>query len=233
MLNIVMDRFGFPPEVIERVKQSIPVTETVLGGTGWLDSFWTAHDNHSVTLERKTVSDLSNRVDELETQLKNALVRADEVLLLIEGIMDCIENSTILYKQSQRNGMFYRDRIVNRPLQYYLGFVYRLDKLGVTTFWTPSKKATATAVVEFVKASNKPEFSTFRRYIRPKPKIPQPDIVVQRLMGLGLGEKVAIALAGKFGSVWNVLHASPQELQHIDGVGTKTVDKLFKEIGKT
>ena len=233
MLSIVMDKFGFPPEVIEQVGYSIPVTPAVLGGTGWLDSFWTAHDNHTITLERKTVSDLSGRVDELETQLKNALAKADEVMLLIEGIMDCIENSTILYRQSQKNGMFYRDRIINRPLQYYLGFIYRLDKLGVATFWTPSMRATAAAVVEFVKASNKPEFRTFRRYIRVKPKIPQPNPVVQKLMGLGLGEKAATSLAGQFGSVWNVLHASPQELQRIDGIGTKTVDKLFKEVGRT
>jgi len=234
-LNVVLDKFGFPFETIQEIKKSLSVTESVLAGTGLLDSFWTAYDSHPITMERKEVHDLSHRVDDLETQLKKAIQKLGddgEVILLIEGIMEPVNNSTVLYKMKKDGSLFFRERVVNRPYAYYMGFFWRLDKLGVSVFWTASPRGTAAAVVEFVKASNKAEFTTFRRYIKKKPHIPHLNPQVEHLMGLGVGEMRARALIGKFETVWNVLHADEDELTKVEGVGKVTIKDLMEGVGK-
>ena len=82
-LNILIDQLSSPQIIVEEVKAQIPVTVCNLTNTGYLDYLWYAYDNHSVTLERKTVQDFSGRVDDTERQLKRALGTADEVGLII------------------------------------------------------------------------------------------------------------------------------------------------------
>ena len=236
-LNIVMDRFGFPIEVIEQVKQYISVTESVLAKTGLLDSFWSAYDHHPITLERKEVHDFAHRINDLELQLKGAIQKVGdtgEVILLIEGIMSPVNNSTVLYRMKKDGSLFFRERVVNRPYSYYMNFIYALDKLGVSTYWTANPKGTAVALVSFVKESNKPEFTTFKRYIKQKPSIPQLNPQVERLMSLshGLGVTRAQALIAQFGTVWNTINADESELIKVDGVGVKTARDLLEGIGR-
>lgn len=234
-IAIVMDRFGFPFETIEEVKQSISVSETILARTGLLDSFWTGHDGHSITLERKEVHDFAHRVNDLELQLKRAIQKVGdtgEVLLLIEGIMEPVNGSTVLYRAKKDGSLFFRERVINRPYSYYMGFLWALDKLGVSTFWTASPKGTAAALVEFVKASNRPEFTTFRRYIKKKPAIPNLDPQVERLMGLGLGATRAQALIAQFGTVWDVLNANESELVKVEGIGKVIARTLLEGVGR-
>jgi len=231
-LNIVMDTLSFPPEIIETVSRHISVTTTILSKTGLLDAFWTAVDNHTITLERKEVHDFVHRVDDLEAQLKNAMNKADEILLLIEGIIEPIDNSTVLYRQKKDGSLFFRERVVNRPYLYYMNFIWRLDKLGVSTFWTATPNATAITLVGMVQSSNKPEFTTFRRYLKQKPVIGTPNPQILKLMGLGLGETRATSLIERFGTVWNVLNASEDELLKVTGIGEKTIKELLEGIGK-
>jgi len=237
-LNIVMDRLGFPIEVIEEVKHSILVTEAILGRTGLLDSLWSAFDAHPITLERKEVHDFACRVDDLELQLKKAIQTIGdkgEVLLLIEGIMEPVDGSTVLYRQKKDGSLFFRERVINRPYAYYMGFLWRLDKLGVSTFWTASQRGTAAALVEFVRCSNKPEFTTFQRYIKQKPAIKNLNPQVERLMGLspGLGVVRAQALIQTFGTVWQVINAQEEELLKVKGMGEVTIKNLLDGIGRT
>ena len=234
-LDVIMDNLSFPLEIIEEVKKQLKVTETCLTGTGFLDAVWTGYDNHLIILERKEVHDLAGRVDDLERQLKRAIEKVGsggEVILLIEGVFEPIENSTILYKKSRDKNVIYRDRVVGRPYAYYMSFLWALDKLGVSTFWTSSFKGTAEALVAFVKESNKSEYTTFARYIKSKPKIKSLNPQVERLMGLGVGEKRAEALIERFGTVWNVLSAKPEDLAATSGVGIKTATQILKNVGK-
>jgi hypothetical protein len=240
-VNIVMDKFGFPSEVISEIEQQIPVAQTVLGGTGLLDCCWTAFDNHMITLERKAIGDFVNRVDDLEIQLRNAFTKADEVALLIEGVLIPIDDKCCFrfYQSHKSNAFFPADQIVNRPYKYYMGFIYRLDKLGVTTYWTANGHGTAQAMIEFVQASNKAEYTTFKRYIRKKPSIPYNDDPLEnvkgkqivKLMGMGLGEKQAETLINKFGTVWQVIHADRKAMLG-NGIGDTTLDKFFEGLGR-
>ena len=228
---IIVDTFE-PPEIGYILKQKIETTTADLQPLGFLDYLWYGCDNHSITVERKEVHDFVNSLDRLELQLKKALGRADEVILLTEGIFEPIESSTITYREKKDGGVFFRDRVKNMPYAYFMGFLWRIDKLGVSYFSTASMKGTAVALLEFYKASQDSEYTTFKRYIKRKPTIMQPNPAVTKLMGLGMGEMRAIALIKKFKTVWAVLHADIDDLLQVEGVGKKTIEELMKGIGK-
>jgi len=230
-IAIVADIFE-PPQIKEDLEKSMLVTVAALEPLGLCDYLWFAHDNHKITVERKEVHDFAHRIDDLERQLKTALDHADEVILLIEGVLEPIDNSTILYKQKKDGTLFYRDRVSNYPYSYFMGFLWQLDKLGISTFYTASMKGTASALTEFVKKSNDPEFTTFKRYLRERPDIPELDPQINTLIQLHVGEMRATALIKRFGTVWNVFHASNKELLEVEGIGQKTIDNLFARIGR-
>ena len=232
-IAIVADQFE-PSLIRLGLKEMMPTTVTSLEPLGLLDYFWTAHDNHTITLERKEVHDLANRVNDLEIQLRKCIEqkKADEILLLVEGIMEPVNGSTVLYKKKRDGSIYYRERVVNYPYSYYMGFIYRLDKMGISTFWTASEKGTVVALCEFVSCSNKHEFTTFNRYIRTRPDIPTLDPQVNTLVQLGLGEMRSKNLIAVYGTAWKVLHTKESELIKVDGIGEKTIEFLFKKLGR-
>lgn len=236
MISLVVDTFE-PAEVKEEVKASIPISVVTLAKTGFCDYLWTGYDGHLITAERKEVHDLAGRVDDLEVQLKNAIKAVGdkgEVILIVEGLMIPVGNATMLYKQKRDGTIFFQDRIANRPYAYYMSFIYALDKLGVSTYWTGSMQGTASALVSFVKESNKPEFTTFNRYIKAKPKMAVLNPQVEGLMNLchGIGASRAQALIKQFGTVWGVLSADESELVQVDGIGKVIAKKIAQDIGK-
>jgi len=234
-MNIVVSVFE-PEEIKERLKQSLSVTVTSLEGAGYCDYLWWAHDGHPITVERKSVQDFSNRVDALELQLKKALKtvgETGEVIFLQEGVMDCVDNSAMLYRQKTDGSIFYRTRIASRPYKYFQGFIYRIQKLGVDYHNTASIKGTVASLVEFVHASQKEEYTTFSRYIRTRNKIKQLNPDVQMLYEMGVGIHKAEALITKFHNVWGVLNASKKDLLSVEGVGKKFVEEwLHGAVGK-
>ena len=232
-IAIVVDQFE-PSLIRLGLKETMPTTVTSLEPLGLLDYFWTAHDNHTITLERKEVHDLAHRVNDLELQLRKAIESkvADEILLLIEGIMEPVDGSTVLYRKKRDGSIYYRERVVNYPYSYYMGFIYRLDKLGISTFWTASEKGTVAALTEFVACSNKAEFTTFNRYIRTRPDIPTLNPQVNTLVQLGLGEMRSKNLIERYGTAWKVLHTKKEELLEVDGIGEKTIEFMFRKLGR-
>ena len=230
-IAIVVDNHE-PLDISEELARQLTTTRANLVGTGYCDYLWFAGDGHSITVERKEVHDLAGRVDVLEGQLKRGLVKADEVILLVEGVYEPIEGGAIMYRQKHDGSIFYKERCMGRPYAYYQSFFWKLDKMGVSTFHTSSKKGTAYALAEFVKASQDAQYQTFNRYIRDKPRIISLDPQVKLLMGLGLGEVRAKAMIAKYGDVWTVLQQSVDELCSVEGIGKKTAEGLLKGVGK-
>lgn len=235
-LGIVVDTFE-PLVIKEELKKSLPTSVVTLAKTGYSDYLWTAADGHVITAERKEVHDFASRVDDLEIQLKNALKAVGErgeVILIIEGIMEPAGSSTVLFRAKRDGSMFFRERVVNRPFAYFMNFIYALDKQGISVYWTASLQSTAAALVSFVTESNKAEFTTFRRYIKKKPNIPNLNPQVAGLLNLchGIGVVRAQALIGKFGTVYKVLTADKSKLLTVTGIGEGVVKQIFTDIGR-
>lgn len=229
---IIVDSFE-PLDIAEGLKTHLEVVQTKLVGTGFCDYCWYAHDGRSITVERKAVSDLVNNMDRLETQLKNALATADEVILLIEGILEPVSNgSTVVYRQVQGKSMFVSDRLANRPYSYFIGFIRRIEKLGVSHVFTANKIATIETLAEFVKIDNNPETKIFNRIIRTKPVISTANPQVKALVNMGLSEARATILIARYETIWNLLHQKPEELEKLKGIGKETAKKIFDLVGK-
>lgn len=232
LTTIIVDTFE-PPDIVEGLKHHLEVVSNRLVGTGFCDYLWYAADGHSVTVERKAVADLANNVDRLEIQLKNALQTADEVILLIEGVIEPVSNgSTVLYRQAHGKSMYVSDRLVNRPYSFFMGFLWRLDKLGVSHFYTANKQGTVEALAEFVKLNQQTDTKIFSRYIKTKPAIIQQNPQVRALIGLGIGESRAIVLIAMYKTIWNVLQQKPEDIAKIKGIGLTTANKIFELVGK-
>jgi len=50
--------------------------------------------------------------------------------------------------------------------------------------------------------------------------------------GLGIGPTRAEALIRRFGTVYNVLKASTQELAEVEGIGAKLASQLLRGVGR-
>jgi ERCC4-type nuclease len=230
-LNICVDKQSSPAELRRELKSMIDVTELHLGGTGWLDYLWYDAEGNAITYERKTVSDLSGRVDDLEKQLKNALLKADHVGLIIEGVHEATKDGKLRAFKKVKS-IYVPNRIYYRPYAYYAGFLLRLQEAGIPVIYTANARTTAHWLAEAVKLSNRPNSGLFVRYIKRQVHVESQDPQVQALTNLGLGEKTAQVLIERFGSIWKLLNARDETILKVDGVGQKTLLKIKELVGK-
>lgn len=226
-----------PFELRARLREKgVEVVDVRLVGTGYLDYLITAWDGHLIAIERKEVHDLSHRVDDAEQQLRKAVEtvgESGEVILIREGIMlPATKTSTVLCKQNRKSGVIYHHRMVNIPYAYFESFLYRLDKLGISTFSTGNMEATVDLLVQIEKHSQDPDFANYRQYIRRKVPAKYGDETTATLVNLGVGIAKAEKLTERYGTVWNVLHATKKDLLTVEGIGERTVDTLFAKVGR-
>jgi ERCC4-type nuclease len=232
---IIADR-GEPFTVTEELQKLIRVDITSANRQGFLDYTFYDYEGCPVTIERKEVHDLAGRVDDLEQQLRRALNEMQglngKVGLLVEGLMHPINGSTILYKQKMDGSIFYRDRVVNRPYNYYAGFECRLWQIGIPVFKTCGTRETANFLAALVKICREnPDMSHMFQKVKlniPKDVSPQ----MKTLLGMGLGQVVSTKLLEKFKTVDKIIHTKEKDIVEIHGVGEATVKKIKIALGR-
>jgi ERCC4-type nuclease len=101
---------------------------------------------------------------------------------------------------------------------------------------TADQTASAYAISALYRADEKPQqaHTTFRRYLKKVEWNPDPQVemLLNLANRLGIGEVRAVALINKFGTVYNVLKASPKELVTVEGVGLKLAERLLRTVGR-
>jgi len=231
---IIVDQ-SEPFVIIEELKQLTGVEVTFANKQGYLDYTFFDYLGHPITVERKEVHDLSGRVNDLEQQLRKALLKSKKVgghvALLVEGLMHPIEGSTVLYRQKADGSIYYQERVINRPYTYYSRFEIRLWTMGISVFKTSSQKETAYFLSSLAKTcSEDPNTShIFKKiYVDIQEENPQ----VKTLMGLGLGQQVSQALIKGFTTAWAVITATPEQLTSLKGVGEATVKRINVALGR-
>lgn len=232
---IIVDR-AEPFFIIEELQKLIKVDVVSANRQGFLDYTFYDYAGCPVTIERKEVHDLSNRVDDLEQQLRRALNEMQglggKVGVLVEGIMHPINGSTILYKQKLDGSIFYRDRVINRPYNYYAGFEARLWQIGIPVFKTCGARETANFLAALVKICREsPDMSHMFQKVKlniPKDASPQ----MKTLLGMGLGQQVSAKLLEKFKTVDKIINLDREQLMVVSGVGEATVNKINVALGR-
>ncbi|KKK94413.1 hypothetical protein LCGC14_2683100, partial [marine sediment metagenome] len=119
------------------------------------------------------------------------------------------------------------------PMKGAYAWLYEVGKY-IEVYQTPTYGATLSMLTAFYKADQKPEHTTFHRYLKDITFHPNP--MVQRLMGmgghLGIGATRAEALIKRFGTVYNVATATPEMLASVEGIGKAVAVKFLRGVGR-
>ncbi len=225
-----------PPDLPALIGQSVPIEVHSLNSDGWADYIWETDDGIN-QLERKTWTDMLTSVSSIEDQLRRQLDAhpQSKLMLLVEGIAvpadDVMGGTAVVTQTKAKPNIFYSRRKSYVSLQAMYAWLYQVSKY-MEVYCTPNIEATAKALVAFYTSDLKGEHQTLQRHIKEIAFHPNPQVTA--LMGLihGLGPIKGESLIGKFGTVWAVVNASPQELAKVNGVGPNEARKWLQRLGR-
>lgn len=231
-----------PVELQQLIQQSVDTERTMLNQIGCADYMWQAADGHWVQIERKQWPEILSDLDGIEEQLRRELAAADELGLLIEGIIEPTPVGVDAYKKSDDKRYYrvvrsYGTHARPQPGLYHRlqAWLWCLDKAGITIYQTPNYAATAVTLVSHFQQGQKDEHSTLNRYIKTKQHVEKWNPHVLSLMGIpntGIGEQKARALVERFETLVAVLVQSPEDLASVPGMGRTLAERLLRAAGR-
>ena len=151
-------------------------------------------------------------------------------------------NPDVLYTyQVAPNGFIFGEHVFKTPYTMYENWIYRLDRLGITTFFTMNSIQTARLLVAHYNNAQRPEeeHGTLQRITKQRIYLRSIDPFVKQLVylsaasNLGIGETKAQAIKKYgFNSILDLAMASLQELRQVDGIGKNLASKLLVGLGR-
>lgn len=227
-----------PLPILTALQQAIPAALASLNDEGWADYFWTGAEE-DVHAERKKWRDLTSNLDSVEDQLRREKHAHPDarLILIVEDVATPGPIGTVIYSKSRGQGsrrdVFYAAGEQATRYSKLMAWVYQVEKF-VEVYMTPTMDATIQALVAFYNGDQKVEHSTFRRYLNNMDWHPNPQ--VQKLIsighGSGIGPAKAEGLIRRFGTVWQVLNASPKDLAAVAGIGKVNATRLLRGVGR-
>ncbi|MFZ5501008.1 MAG: hypothetical protein ACOY58_03740, partial [Candidatus Micrarchaeota archaeon] len=205
-----------------------------LNDQGHADYLWQCQDGSEQEFERKTWHELLADLDSIEEQLRKQMQSHPRIRhgLLVEGVALPVFSGVAVYRKTQK-GYMVPGQTYNRSLNAVYAWLYEVGKY-MEVYFSPGLEATATMLCRFYLADQKEEHTTFRRHL--KVANWHPNEQVRRLMGVSQGVKIgetkAQGLIAKYGTVWNVLRASPEQLTLVEGIGMKLARDLLRAVGR-
>jgi len=202
------------------------------------DYYFLDYANEPVGIEQSEISNLVQKLrsGELESQMYNCQKLFTHVILLIQGVYDRSDELLAIYKKGH-NGYF-RSHIYPRTTFAAIKAVeVSLSGMGIEIISSPNFECSMDVIrtIYAQRTKSKDEHTLFKK-IR-KVQLPvklSANPAVPKLMTLipRIPEKVAIALIYRYNTIWNVIHATDNELQEVDGMGRGLVKKLRESIGQ-
>ncbi len=202
------------------------------------DYAFTDRAGSAIGIERSEINNLVQKLHsgELEEQLSRCVANYSTVILLIEGVYDSVGGYLATYKASS-NGYF---RVRTSPhLRYEAvqAVLTRFQELGIEVLHTANFDCSMDTIRTIYMQRNKAEEAhTLFRKIRAThiPTRISSNPAVPRLMALcpRLGEKVAVAMIYKYGSIWTILHSPDKELLALEGFGKGMLKNLKESLGR-
>ena len=242
-----------PVEALTKLAPAIPGIEVVpLNERGWADYRWSTlfQTNMIVHVERKTWGELLSGIDKVEDQLRGHLERQPEakLIFILEGLVVPISSTsnegTGTLKRTKNSNIFVRSYSSKVKLSQVCAWLYQISKY-IEVYQTPDFDTTIQALFHFYKADQKleEEHKTLQRYYKKSAWHPNPQVAMlmglfpgkeagSNFEGVGIGEKRAETLIERFGTVWNVMGASPKEISELPGFGKILSKELLRRIGR-
>ena len=237
MLGIQVDNHE-PPDLVDLLRQTSSVEVLPLNSQGLADYRWQDSENEIVQLERKTWNDLLSDLSSVEDQLMRQMEAQPldhRLILLVEGIVvpsnDIMYSTAVLKRAKGKGRIYHESRKSKVSLQSLYAWLYQVAKY-IAVYQTSDLLSTAKAIVAFYSSDQKDKHSTFSRQLKVMDFHSNPQVT--SLMGMvpGIGPVKAESLIGKFGTVWQILSASPEQLTVVHGVGIKEATRWLRAIGR-
>ena len=246
-----------PQEIVNLLSQSVQVLKGSLNQQKQSDYWFVDCEGKSEQYSRKQAGELLANIDEAESQLRDYYPNADRNYQLVEGIISPIsltarkkQNISIrhLYKpdvlytyQVTANGYIFNERVYKTSYAMYENWIYRLDRSGITTYYTIDHIQTARLLVAHYNNAQKPEeeHGTLQRITKPRIYLKSHNPFIKQLVylsaasNLGIGETKAEAI-WNFGyhSIIDLAMATPAELCQIQGLAETMAKKLLDGLGR-
>ncbi len=197
------------------LEQSVPTERVLLNKPAVParpDYCWIDWEGKWHGVSRKQGGEFLGSVDATEAQLLEEMGGVDRLYLLIEGwISPDADGSAWAWRLAKGNERIaFRDHHYRQSYKGVRAKLARLEDLGVMVVQTADETDTALALVALYEASLKPESEqrTLKRLIKEKYWLTEEDaarksfmLTLMGIQGAGVGEEVADALAGAFGTV--------------------------------
>jgi ERCC4-type nuclease len=222
-----------PDEMARLLTTCVSLEIEALNEHGYADYLWEDYEGKLVQVERKTWNELLADLDSVEEQVRKEIVNNPDVrtMLVVEGTaIPTVSGTTTL--GPTRGSILVPKSNYSRHIQMVYGWLYQVEK-HCEVYMTSCLHSTARALIAFCQADQKEDHNTFSRYIKQIQFDPNPQVQMLMNMYSGLGEVKAKALIEDFGTVWRVLHSSPEQLQIVGGIGNKIALKLLRGVGRT
>ena len=189
-------------------------------------------------IERSEIGNLIEKLrsGELESQMLKCQDSYNSIILLVEGVYDSLDGLLTIYKKGSRG--YFRSHIY--PHTRYndiMAMIVRLSEMGIEIISSSNFECSMEVVKVIYYQRTKPEeehrlFQKIRAIKIPVKLSSNP--AVPKLLALcpRLGEKTAIRLINRFGSIYNILCANDEELLEVEGFGRGLLNKLKIGVGK-
>lgn len=247
-----------PVEIEELLKQTVEVSRSTLNIDGLSDYMFIDAEGETHQFSRKQAGELLSNIDEAEEQLRSYYQNAKYNYQIVEGIISTVaitkkskQQSALSIRNTHRadvlfayhvglNGFIYGERVYNVSYAMLEAWLNGLEDAGVYSIRTLNHVETARALIARYNRSQKPadKKSTLQRVIRPRIALKSFHPLVKQLVyisaasGVGIGEDKATAIVGAgYETIFDLIMATPAELEEIKGIGKVTATRLLTALG--
>lgn len=249
-----------PDEIVKLLQQSCPVVVSPLNQMHMSDYFFGSYDGTTFQFSRKQAPELLGNLDEAEDQLRDYYDKAEVNYQIVEGYitphplkdipmkdrtpgkLTTRPQPTIFSYQVMPDGSLKGSAFSTlHTISILYAWMHRLDRAGITTYWTMNWIETARLLSAIYRNEQKPpeEHSTLQRVIKPRLQVREAEAFLKALMflssayRLGIGETKAKALCERFVNILDLALAEPEEIAECEGVGKIIAKKLLTALGRT
>lgn len=186
--------------------------------------------------ERKTWKDLFTNLDDVEFQLFRQIQAHPDVetCLLVEGIVRPHPKGAVMMKKSRSSEVLVPSGMLYGSLHKVKAWLHQVEDY-MRVEHTFDYEDTAISLASWYDNDQKEQHTTFHRHLKKINFTPNPQ--VSRLLGLahndtGIGITLAERLIGRFGTVYGVAAATPEDIAMVDGISVNSARNFLRKIGR-
>jgi hypothetical protein len=252
-----------PANIVKLLRQAVPVTVSPLNQNKIADYFFGNYEGKRLQFGRVQAGELIGDIDSMEDELRRYYNSTDETNQIIEGLISPVrlymkegsapvsDHSYLVNTRDLGAKIFcypvmpsgfieHGHSFTTTQMAELYAWIYRLDQVGVSTYYTNNWEETARFLVTVFRNEQKPpeEHTTFKRVYRPRVQIKEADSFLKSLLflssayKLGIGDVKAQALADKFVNILDLAMASIEEVASCEKIGNKKAKEILKALGR-